>query len=104
MIMTEKNDEKVSKFLDQLSVAYADEQIKKQPDAQQFILESAQELEKTQNCDLVASKLVKKIVMYYWPHKNDFPEALITLHKQVKGYAVKYDAIATTALIMPIWF
>ncbi|MDN2453560.1 bacteriocin immunity protein [Lactobacillus sp. UCMA15818] len=100
--MAKENE--IEKMLDQLSAAYADEQVKQQAGAGEIILAMAKELEKTGNCDLVASKLSKEIVLYYWQHQKDFPAALITLHNQIKKRAVKYDATAVTAMMMPIWF
>ena len=99
-----KKEQFLKEMLDQLSAAYADEQVKRQAEAGEIILAMAEELEKTENCDMVASKLSKKIVLYYWRHQKDFPAALITLHNQIKQRAIKYDATAVTALMMPNWF
>lgn len=99
-----KKQEDIEKMLDLLSVAYADEQVKQQAEAGEMILALAKELEKTGNCDLVVSKLSKNIVLYYWQHQKDFPSALITLHNQIKQRAVKYDATALTAIMLPMWF
>ncbi|AUJ33198.1 MAG: bacteriocin immunity protein [Liquorilactobacillus nagelii] len=99
-----KKQAAVEQMLNQLSQAYAACEIKEQPEAQQLIFSAAQELEKNGDCDLVASKLCKKIVLYYWEHKDNFPQALADLHGQIKSKAVKYDATAISAIMLPMWF
>ncbi|WP_281165685.1 bacteriocin immunity protein [Liquorilactobacillus sicerae] len=93
----------VQQLLDQLSQTYSDPEVKRFPAIQRMIFASAQELEKSQDCGLVATKLCKEIVLYYWSHQSDFPKALILLHHQIKSRAVKYDATAITAMMLPLW-
>jgi len=97
-------EETVETILDQMSVAFSDPQVKAQPDLRDMILNYAKELDKTQNYHLVASKMIKSLVLYYWETKNQLPEAAIILHNQIKKYATKYDAIAASAIMLPLWF
>ena len=99
-----KNEEKVKEMLDQLSQAYADPEVKKYPAVQELIFSAAKELEKNGNCGLTASRFCKKMVLYYWSHQNEFPSALVTLHKQIRPEAVKYDGTALFAMLLPVWF
>lgn len=94
----------VKQLLDQLSQAYGDPEVKQSAAAQKMIFASAQELEKSQDCDLVATKLCKEMVLSYWFHQNNFPKALIVLHHQIKSRAIKYDAMAITSMMLPSWF
>ncbi|MGB2512091.1 hypothetical protein ACPF0S_04135 [Leuconostoc suionicum] len=52
----------------------------------------------------MASKIVKSLVSYYWETKKQLPQAAITLHNQVKKQATVYDGIATSAVMLPVWF
>jgi hypothetical protein len=99
-----KNEEKVKKMLDHLSQAYADPEVKKYPAVQELIFSAAKELENSADCGLTATRLCKKMVLYYWSHQTEFPKALVTLHKQIKPEAVKYDGIALLAMLLPAWF
>lgn len=99
-----RQSEKAKKMMDQISFAYAEEEIKRHPELQKFLLENAKTLEKTQNCGLVATKICKGIALYALSHQQDFPEALNVLHGQLKNEAVKYDATAMTAMLLPLWF
>ncbi len=62
------------------------------------------ELTKTQNTGLVATKMVKSLVQYYWITKTQLPEAAIELHHQIKRDATVYDSIAMSAMLLPVWF
>lgn len=99
-----KNDEDVKLMLDQISKAYSSEEIKKHPAARQMLLKYAEQLEKDGYCDLIATKLCKEISLYYFQNKEDFPEALVTLYKELKPRAVKYDATAVASFLLPVWF
>lgn len=99
-----KNEEKVKEMLNQLSQAYADPEVKKYPVVQELIFSAAQELGKSGDCGLTATRLCKKMVLYYWSHQNEFPPALVTLHKQIKPEAIKYDGTALLAMLLPVWF
>lgn len=99
-----KQEEKAKQMMDQISVAYADEAVKQRPELQEILLENATLLEKNGEYQLVATKLCKAISWYYLAHQQDFPKAIGILYNQVKGEAVKYDAVAISALMMPLWF
>lgn len=98
-----KNSEKVSIMMDQFSTAYNDPDTKKRPDVAKLILDSAKELEKNQNVDLVATRLAKKITLSYLANSKDYPKAVIVLFNQLKGKEMKYDGIAVAAMMMPMW-
>lgn len=99
-----KQEEKAKQMMDQISVAYADEAVKQRPELQEILLENATLLEKNDEYQLIATKLCKAISWYYLAHQQDFPKAIGILYNQVKGEAVKYDAVAISALMMPLWF
>lgn len=99
-----KREEKVSQMMDQLSVAYGDPEVQRMPDLKKAIFNSAQELEKTENVDLVASKLCKKITLNYYVNREHFPEAATVLYNQIKTKEMKYDGTAIAAMLLPIWF
>lgn len=99
-----ERNEKVKRMMDQISRAYGDEEIKQRPEIQKLLLENAQLLEKTENRGLVATKICKGIALYAVSHQRDFPKALGELHSQLKNEAVKYDATAMTAILLPMWF
>ena len=101
---TIQKDEKVETMLDQMSVAFSDEDVKNQPELREMIFNYAQELTKTQNTGLVATKMVKSLVQYYWITKTQLPEAAIKLHHQIKRDATVYDGIAMSAMLLPVWF
>lgn len=99
-----KRDEKAKQMMDQISCAYGDEFVKTSPGIKKMLFENAQVLEKTEDCGLVATKICKEIALYALSHQQDFPEALGTLHNQLKSEAMKYDATAMTAILLPLWF
>ena len=99
-----KRKEKVSMMMDQLSVAYADKDLNARPDLRELILKSAQELEKSEDVDLVASKLCKAITLNYFVKRENFPKAIVTLFNQLKGKEMKYDGTAFAAMLLPVWF
>lgn len=100
----EKHEQASQIMFQQIDIAYADAAVKQRPALREILLKSAQALQKGENCQLVATKLTKAITLYYWEHQKDYPAALNTLYHQIKGQATKYDAVATSALMMPIWF
>lgn len=104
MMGKEQREQAVETMFQQIDTAYADAAVKQRPELRKILLKSAQELQKDGNCQLVATKLTKAITWYYWEHQKDYPAALNTLYHQLKGQAVKYDSVATAALMMPIWF
>ncbi|CAJ1184912.1 hypothetical protein CPR19088_GLDEOEPO_01809 [Companilactobacillus paralimentarius] len=99
-----KNSEQVSLMMDQLSKAYGDTEVKRHPDLAKMILDSAQELEKNHNPELVSSRLCKKITVSYLANSKDFPKAIIVLFNQLKGKEMKYDGVALATMMLPIWF
>jgi hypothetical protein len=99
-----KRQEKVEQMLDQISAAYGDAAVKARPELRQLLLKAATELDKTGDYALTATKLCKTIALYYWTHQQDFPLAVGRLHQQLKGEAVKYDATAAAAFLLPVWF
>ncbi|MFL2028431.1 bacteriocin immunity protein [Loigolactobacillus zhaoyuanensis] len=96
--------EKVERMLDQISAAYGDATVKAQPELRQILLQAATQLDKNGEYQLVATKLCKALALYYWTHQQDFPAAAGVLHQQLKGEAVKYDATAMAAMMLPVWF
>ncbi|MBO1308429.1 bacteriocin immunity protein [Enterococcus sp. 669A] len=99
-----KQAEKAKQMMDQISTAYSDTTVKTRPQLQEILLENAALLEKHGQYQLVASKLCKSISWYYLTHQQDFPKAIGILYNQLKGEAVKYDGVAVTTLMMPLWF
>ena len=99
-----ERNEKVKQMMDYISQAYGNAEVKQLPEIQNLLLENAQLLEKTEDRGLVASKLCKGITLYAVSHQHDFPKALGELHNQLKSEAVKYDATAMTAILLPMWF
>lgn len=99
-----KRKEKVSMMMDQLSKAYGDKDLNDRPDLRAVILKSAQELEKTEDPDLVASKLCKAITMNYFVKRENFPKAIVVLFNQLKGKEMKYDGTALATILLPLWF
>lgn len=99
-----KNSEQVSLMMDQLSKAYSDDEVKRKPELAQMILNSAKELEKNHNPELVSSRLCKKITISYLANNKDFPKAIIVLFNQLKGKEMKYDGTALAAMMLPVWF
>lgn len=99
-----KQSEKAEQMMDQISWAYGNEEVKTRPEVQQFLLENAKLLEKTEEYGLVATKICKAIALYALSHQHDFPSALGELHNQFKAEATKYDATAMAALLLPLWF
>ncbi|MDU5337218.1 bacteriocin immunity protein [Enterococcus sp.] len=99
-----ERNEKVKQMMDHISQAYGDAEVKQRPEIQKLLLENAQLLEKTENRGLVATKICKGIALYAVSHQHDFPKALGELHNQLKSEAVKYDATAMTAILLPMWF
>ncbi|KRK81313.1 bacteriocin immunity protein [Companilactobacillus nodensis] len=98
-------DEKVKAMMDQISTAYSDPDVKKSADAKKILLDSAKELEKSEDVDLVSTRLCKKIATYCFSHPKEPLRALVVLHDQVKHYAVKYDTTALTAMLAgTVWF
>ncbi|MDT2596443.1 bacteriocin immunity protein [Enterococcus dongliensis] len=98
-----RRDERVSQMMDQISRAYGDKQVN-QHEVRKLLLENAQLLEKTEDCGLVATKICQGIAWYTLSHQHDFPKALGVLYNQLKKEAVKYDATAMSALLLPLWF
>jgi len=101
--MFKRNKIKVAVMMDQLSTAYSDTDLKDRPDLKQIILDSAKELQKTENVDLVASKLCKKITMNYFVNRENFPKSIIVLFNQLKGKEMKYDGTALATILLPLW-
>lgn len=99
-----KNSEQVSLMMDQLSKAYGDTEVKHHPDLAKMILDSAQELEKNHNPELVSSRLCKKITVSYLSNSKDFPKSIIVLFNQLKGKEMKYDGVALATMMLPAWF
>lgn len=99
-----KRSEKAKQMMDQISQAYGDEEIKQQPEVMRMLFENAQILEQTEDYELVATKICKGIALYALSHQHEFPKALGILHNQLKGEAIKYDATAMTAILLPLWF
>ncbi|MFD1672557.1 bacteriocin immunity protein [Agrilactobacillus yilanensis] len=102
--MGAKNEANVKIMMDELSKAYSDPEIKARPDLQEMLLTYAKELEKTEDCKLVATQLTKEICLSWFAKKENFPKALITLHSQIKSDAVKYDGVMLSAAMLPVWF
>ncbi|KRO00019.1 bacteriocin immunity protein [Companilactobacillus kimchiensis] len=99
-----KREEKVTLLMDQMSEAYADPEVKKNPELAQSILNSAKELEKNGNVDLVSTRLCKKIWLSDIGNNNKIPKAALVLYNQCKGKEMKYDGIATAAIMSGFWF
>ncbi|WP_125712325.1 bacteriocin immunity protein [Companilactobacillus kedongensis] len=99
-----KDNEDVKLMLDQISKAYSDESIRAYPDIKDMLLRYATQLEKDDYTDLIATKLCKEISLYYFKNGSKLPEALIELYKYLKPKAIKYDATAVAAFMLPIWF
>ena len=99
-----KNDEKVETMLDQMSHAFSDPEVQKREDIKTLIFNSAKELEKTEYPDMVSFKLCKSLVLTYLAKKEEYPKAAIVLLNQLRGKEVKYDGIAASAMLLPIWF
>ncbi|MFC4772467.1 bacteriocin immunity protein [Enterococcus hermanniensis] len=99
-----KRSEKARLMMDQISQAYGTETVKHIPEIQELLLSNAKILEKSEDCGLVATRICKGLALYALSHTHDFPEVLADLHTQLKVEAVKYDATAMTALLLPIWF
>jgi len=100
-----KSEIKVNEFMDKLSVAYDDPAINKRKDLKKMILEYATELDKTENVDMLSSKLCKRISLEYLSNKNDFPKTIIDLFNYCKIYETKYDGIALSAILLgQVWF
>lgn len=98
------HNEKTEQMMDKLSRVYGSEEIKARPEVQKFLLKNAQLLEQTENYGLVATKICKEISLYALAHQHDFPKALGELHNQLKNEAMKYDATAMAAILLPVWF
>lgn len=98
------SEAKLTTMMNQLSSAYSDEEVAKNPQLQKIILEAAQELEKTEDTRLVATKLCQAITLNYLENKEAFPKALLTLYYQIKHDAVVYQGIALSAMMLPLWF
>ncbi|MEG1503084.1 MAG: bacteriocin immunity protein [Enterococcus sp.] len=99
-----KRSEKAHLMMDQISQAYGDEKVKCIPEIQELLLSNAKILEQSEDCGLVATRICKGLSLYALSHTLDFPKVLAELHTQLKSEAVKYDATAMTALLLPIWF
>lgn len=99
-----KNDQKIEHMMNVISIAYADPEIKLRPDLQKILFDAAQELDKTGEYQLIAAKLCKSLSLYTLSHKNDFPKAANLLYNELKKEAVKYEAVALTAFMFPLWF
>ncbi|MGL4697443.1 bacteriocin immunity protein [Enterococcus larvae] len=95
---------KIEKMMNQLTVAYSDEGVKRVPELQDIVFEAAKDLEKSQNTKLVASKFCSMLPQYYLSYKDQFPKALITLYYQLKKDAEIYKGTATSAIMFPLWF
>lgn len=95
--------EKVTLMMDQLSIAYADEQVAAISELQELLFNAAQELEKNEDTGLVAANLTGKIAIYSLGHNNQVPKAVSTLYYQIKRDAEKYKGIAITAMMVPVW-
>ncbi|WP_125710080.1 bacteriocin immunity protein [Companilactobacillus zhongbaensis] len=94
----------VETLMDQLSAAYGDSEVKKYPDLQKLILNSATELEKRQDVDLISSKLSKQMTLYHMDHSKEFPKAAVELFNQISTRAMRYDGTAAAAILLPLWF
>ncbi|ADG40894.1 MULTISPECIES: bacteriocin immunity protein [Leuconostoc] len=98
------SEQKVEQMLDDMSVAFSDSDIKASPELRDIIFNYAKELDSKRDYHLIASKLVKRFVMYYWETNKELPPAAIRLHNQVKPYATRYDGIAISTMLLPTWF
>jgi len=96
-------DEKVQTMLDQISAAYSDPEVKKNPEVMKFLFENAKELNKNENYDVIASRLCKEISLYSFENPKKPLKGLTTLYYQIKGHATKYDGIAMAAMMIPVW-
>lgn len=95
---------KQEEMLDLISGAYGDDEVKKLPEAQALLLANAQLLEKNGETQLVASRLCHELANFYLGHAQDFPKALVDLFNQLKPEAVKYEGVALSAMMTPLWF
>lgn len=99
------NDEKVKMMMNELDKAYNDPEINKRPDLKKMVLDYAIELNKSQNVDLVSTRIVKRISLEYLENKQDFPKSLMDVYYASKGKAAKYDGIALAAMFAgTTWF
>jgi len=98
-----KRAEKVTIMMNQLSTAYSDPEIKDKASLKDIILKSAKELEKTEDVDLVSSKLCKSITLYAIANKNNLPKSTVVLFNQLKGKEMKYDGTAIASILLPLF-
>jgi len=99
-----KRAEKVSTMMDQLSTAYSDNDVKKNPELQKSILKAATDLEKSEDVDLISSRLCKTLTLNYLANKDNFPKAAVVLFSQLKGKEMKYDGTAIATMMLPLFF
>lgn len=97
-------DEKAQTVFDQLDKAFSDKEIKADKELSDMILDAARELEKDDDYHLIATKLCCSISGYCFTHHNRLPKALHDLYMQLRPIATAYQGIATSALMMPVWF
>lgn len=98
------NEIKTKLLMDELSTAYSDPDVKKKPELQKMILNSAKKLNNGDDYKLVSTRLCKAIALSYIENQKDYPGAIIKLHNQIKNDATKYDGVAIAAMMLPIWF
>lgn len=97
-------ENRVTTMMAQLSTAYSDPEVAAISELQDFVLEAASELEKTQNPKLIAARICSEIPMRYLENKDHFPKALLTLFYQLKKEAEAYKGMAISAIMLPVWF
>lgn len=99
-----KREIAVNDLMDALSATYKDIDETKNPQLKKWILDCAKELEKSQDVDLVSSKLCKAMTINYLSNKENFPKAAVVLFNQLKSKEMKYDGTAILAMSMSHWF
>lgn len=98
------SEKKFTLMMDQLSSAYSDEEVTKMPKIKEMIFNAAQELERTENTKLVATKLCHAITLNCLENKQQLPEAVLKLYYQLKHDAEIYQGTAVAAMLLPLWF
>ncbi|WP_265456120.1 bacteriocin immunity protein [Enterococcus sp. HY326] len=96
--------DKVKTVTDYLSAAYSDEQVKKIPELEKLIFAAAMDVDKGGSIELMSAKLCRDIGRYVLMHQDKSPKALITLYNQLVHDAAKYEGVALSTMMLPIWF
>lgn len=96
--------EKIETTMNFLSRAYADPQVKGNPELADMLLKAAKDLDKHGTVDLIAAQLCDQISIYALGHRLDCPEAIITLFHQLKSDDAIYKGIALSCMMLPVWF